>query len=315
MAEDYYKLLGVDKKTTKDELKKAYRKLALKYHPDKNKGNKAAEEQFKKINEAYAVLSDDEKRKQYDMFGAEGFSTRYTQDDIFKGFDFGGMFSEFGLGEDIFSRLFTGGRKSSGGPSFSFKNFGGSPFGQENIFKQQDHGGRRGQDAETELHITLEDAFLGAKKNVSLNTGTSTETITLTIPAGIEEGKKLKAPGKGAADPFSGKRGDLYCKIVIDPHPVFKRCGNDLVTEKSVKLTDMILGGSTTLSTIDNKTLELKIPPLTKNGATFRVSGRGMPSGQGRQTGNLMVRLSATLPSSLTDEQKKLFQELAKTGL
>jgi len=118
MVKDYYKLLGVDKNSSKDGIKKAYRKLALKYHPDKNKGNKEAEEKFKKINEAYAVLSNDEKRKQYDMFGADGFSQRFSQDDIFRGFDFSSIFKEFGLGEDIFTKIFTGGKGSKGAQLF-----------------------------------------------------------------------------------------------------------------------------------------------------------------------------------------------------
>ncbi len=313
MAEDYYKILGVDKKATKEEMKKAYRKLAMKYHPDKNKGSKEAEEKFKKINEAYAVLSNDEKRKQYDMFGAEDFSHRFSREDIFRGSDFGSIFKEFGLGDDLFSRLFTGGRRQKGGPSFSFR-FGGEPFGRGETFTREGmHGG--GQDAEMELHLPLEEAVFGVKKTVSFNAGSGVETITLKIPPSMEAGKKIRVKGKGMGDPYTGKRGDLYCKVIINPHPFFKRNGRDLMMEKEVKLTDLVLGGKVAIRTLDKKTLELKIPPLTKNNSKLRVRGKGIPDAKGEHPGNLLVRLVARMPVHLDDKQEELFIELAKTGL
>lgn len=324
MSEDYYKVLGVNKNASKDDIKKAYRKLALKYHPDKNKGDKEAEEKFKKINEAYAVLSSDEKRKQYDMFGAEGFSQRFSQDDIFREFDFSSIFKEFGLGgDDLFSRIFTGARGRKGGTAFTF-DFGGTPFGQGAPFTGKGSpftagAGRAeptaGRDAEVELHLSLEEAVLGGKKTVSFDTGQGVDTITMTIPAGIEEGKKLRVKGKGLADPYTQTRGDLYCKIVIDPHPVFKREGQDLVMEQDTKLTDMVLGGNVTIDTLNHKKLELKIPPLTKNNAILRVRGKGITNPKDGSSGNLLVRLKAVLPESLSNRQKELFEELAKTGL
>ncbi|MGE5340909.1 MAG: DnaJ C-terminal domain-containing protein [Candidatus Omnitrophota bacterium] len=309
MAEDYYKLLGVSQTATKDEIKSAFRKLAMKYHPDKNKGDKAAEEQFKKINEAYAVLSNDEKRKQYDTIGAEGFSRRFSQEDIFKDIDLGSIFKEFGLGDLL------GGR----GGSFSF-GFG-SPFG----------GGRRrggftgnfGEDetapppanAETELHISLEDAVFGARKRVSLDTGSGIEQIDVTIPKGMEDGKKLRLKGKGPMNPVSGQRGDLLCKIMIDPHPLYLRKGNDLIMDVHVKLTEMVLGGKVRVMTIDRKEIELKIPPLSKNNSLFRIKGKGVPGLRDQPAGHLLVRLQVELPSFLDDHQKQLFEHLAKTGL
>lgn len=311
MAEDYYQTLGVSRDASKEEIKKAYKKLALKYHPDKNKGDKTSEDKFKKISEAYAVLSDDEKKRQYDQFGAEGFSNRYSQEDIFKGFDIGSIFEEFGFGNDIFSSIFGNagrrtGRQSSG---FSFE-FGNNPFGAAG------GGGmpREPQKAELLLELTLEEAVIGGKKTVSFNTESGVDKINLAIPPGIEAGKKLKVKGKGVVDPFSGQRGDLYCKIAIAPHPVFKREGDDLIMEKPVRLTELVLGGTVTITTLDKKQIELKIPPNSKNNATLRVKGKGVPKNSG-SPGNLLVRLTAVLPGSLTDRQRELFEELAETGI
>ena len=318
MAEDYYKLLGVAKNASKEEIKKAFRKLAHQYHPDKNKDNPAAEEKFKKINEAYAVLSNDEKRKQYDMFGAEGFSRRFSQEDIFRGFDFNNIFKEFGIGNIFgggFSDLF-GGRKQSRGRSsrsYGFQNpftngggFGG--FSGQNMNQPPRH-------AETELRISLEEAVSGAKKRISLDTGKGIETLYISIPKGIEEGQKLRLKGKGPVDPMSGQQGDLHCKIIIDPHPVFKRKGKDLVIEKEVKLTEMVLGGKVRITTLDNQTIDLKIPPHSKNNSMLRIKGKGVPGSKGAPGGNLLVRLHAALPGRTDETQKKLFEELAKTGL
>lgn len=323
MADDYYKLLGVGKTATKDEIKKAFRKLAMKYHPDKNKDDKIAEEKFKKINEAYAVLSNDEKRKQYDMFGAEGFSRRYSQEDIFRGFDFGSIFKEFGFGNTpggsgSFSDFFQfGGRQPGSSRSSRGGRGGGDPFGgfggRDGFFRNnQPHPP---QAAETDLHIGLADAVLGSTKRISLDTGRGVETLDITIPKGIEEGQKLRLKEKGPVDPFSGQRGDLHVKISIDPHPVFQRKGSDLVIEQEVKLTDMVLGGITRVTTIDNQQIDLKIPPNSKNNSMLRIRGKGIPGSKGKPDGNLLVRLQAQLPPHLDEKQKELFEELSKTGI
>ena len=319
MKEDYYKILGVDKKATKEELKKAFRKLAMKYHPDKNKGDKTAEEKFKKINEAYAVLSNDEKRKQYDAFGAEGFSQRFSQDDIFRGFDFNSIFKEFGMGDSFggsfFSDLLGGakrGRRTSSSFGFGdiFGDQGGfSRGGRSQSTRPQTHG------AETEITVSLTDAVLGARKRISLDTGRGVEALDLTIPIGIEEGQKLRLKGKGPMDPMSGQRSDLYVKVKIAPHPVFQRKGNDLIVEKEVKLTDMVLGGKVRVFTIDNQQIELKVPANSKTNSMLRIKGKGIPGIKGKPNGNLLVRLQPQLPSSLTEHQKQLFEELSQTGL
>jgi len=321
MAEDYYKLLGLDKKATKEELKKAFRKLAMKYHPDKNKDDKQAEEKFKKINEAYAVLSNDDKRKQYDAFGAEGFSQRYSRDDIFRGFDFSSIFKEFGMGNTSgrtsFSDIFSGGPSRGDGPFGGFSGFGnqgGSPRGGRSHSGQHQHQ-HQPQAAETELTVNLADVVAGAKKRISLDTGRGVETLDVAIPIGIEEGQKLRLKGKGPLDPRTGQRSDLHVKITIAPHPLFQRKGNDLIMEKEVKLTEMVLGAKVRVSTIDNQQIELKIPAHSRTNCMMRIKGKGIPGTKDKPDGNLLVRLLPQLPSDVNEHQEQLFEELAKTGL
>lgn len=297
MKEDYYKILGVERTASKDEIKKAYRKLAMKYHPDKNKDDKEAEEKFKQVSEAYAVLGNDEKRKQYDTYGAEDFSRRFSQEDIFRGSDLGSIFEEFGIGGSFF-----------GGDLF------GSLFGNKGSYSRQ----RRTsvpRNAETDLHVTLEEVVAGARKRLSLQVGDRLESLDVTIPQGISTGKKLRLKGKGPADPYTGQRGDLYCKVIVDPHPRFSQRGNDLMMTQGVKLSLMALGGKVQIVTLDGKTIELKIPPHSKNNTTLRVRGKGIPGRHGRPDGNLLVQLQAIMPDKLTEKQKKLFEDLAKTGL
>lgn len=321
MAEDYYKLLGVNKSASKDEIKKAFRKLALQYHPDQNKDNPAAEEKFKKINEAYAVLGNDEKRKQYDMYGADGFSRRFSQEDIFRGVDFNSIFKEFGFGGrsgssffgDLFGRGARGGSRQRQSSGFQDPFRGGGGFGG---FGGGNFGGQpQPQKAETELKVSLEDAYSGAKKRVSLDTGAGVETVDVTIPRGIAEGQKLRLKSKGPVDPGTGQRGDLYCKISINPHRVYQLKGKDLVIEAEVPLTEMILGGKVRVATPDNNTIELKVPRLSKNNAMLRIKGKGMPGTQGKPDGNLLIKLQAKLPTELDDAQQKLFEELAESGI
>ena len=313
MAEDYYKTLGVEKNASKGEIKKAYKRLALKFHPDKNKGDKVSEEKFKKISEAYAVLSEDEKRRQYDQFGSEGFSNRYSQEDIFKGFDIGNIFEEFGFGNNIFSSFFGGGGGKPGRTQgFSFNSGNGSFAGNSGF----GNSGRaqEPQKAEMELTLTLEETVFGGKKTVAFNSGSGVDKIILQIPPGIEAGKKLKVKGKGPIDRNTGQRGDLYCNITITPHLIFKRDGDDLIMEKEIKLTELVLGTTINITTLDKKKIELKVPPGSKNNSLLRVKGKGISKGT-TNGGNLLVRLSAILPEKLTSQQKELFEKLSNTGL
>ncbi len=298
---DYYKTLGVDKKATAGDIKKAYRKLAMKYHPDHAKGDKSAEERFKKITEAYAVLSDPEKRKQYDTFGSADFQQRYTQEDIFRNFDFSNIFKEFGFGGSGFS---TG----DGGFRFSFG--GNSPFGG---------GGRqravKGSDLVYELPVTLREIASGTSKTVAFEHHGNRENISVKIPKGIPGGKKLRIAGKGESSAYGGPPGDLYIQIKVLDDPVFKVDNHDLVIYRDVKLTQAILGGQIPVPTLDGGELSLKLPPGTRHKTKMRLAGHGLPHLKGTGRGDLYVVVLVDLPKHLTKEQKKLVTQLADTGL
>ena len=313
--EDYYKVLGVNRQASPEEIKKAYRRLAIQYHPDKNKDDKAAEEKFKQINEAYAVLSDPEKRKNYDMFGHAGFRQQYSQEDIFKNFDIGNMFSEFGFGnEDIFSRIFTGGKRSRRGYSASYGNmddlFGG--FGQNSRNRQANI---KGQDITYELHVPLADAVFGGERLIAFNTEDGVSKISVKIPAGVETGKKLRLAGKGRKSPVGGPPGDLFVTIIVDPHPDFRREGDNLVHDVKILPSEAMLGKTIQVNTLDGKTLNLKIPPGTQSHTRLRIKNHGVPHLKNKGRGDLFVRLIVTYPSSLSERQKELLKQLAAEGL
>ena len=304
MAEtDYYKILGVNKTASDNEIKKAYRKLAMKYHPDHTKGDKSDEEKFKKISEAYAVLSDKEKRKQYDTFGSAGFQQRYSQEDIFKGSDF----------ESILSELFGGsGRFGGGGRGMRFSFGGGSPFGgyQRN---QQAHP--KGSDLEYELPLTLEEVTAGTQKIVSFQHKGRSEKITVKIPKGMIAGKKVRIAGKGEPNPYGGPAGDLYIKSKVLDHPVYDVQAQDLYINRDIKLSEAILGTNISVPTLSGKELKLKIPAGTKHKTKMRLSGHGLPHMHGKGQGDLYVRIDIRMPKRLTKKQKSLIEQLAETGL
>lgn len=302
-ANDYYGTLGVSKTASAEEIKKAYRRMAMKYHPDHTKGDKAAEEKFKKISEAYAVLSDPEKRKQYDTYGSTDFHQRFSQEDIFRNFDFGDIFKEFG---------FTGGghRTGDGGFRFSFGG-GGSPFGggpsQQRAIK--------GSDLVYELPISLRDVAEGADKQIAFEHQGRSENITVKIPKGMVDGKKLRLSGKGEASPYGGSPGDLYIKVKVMADPVFQRDNYDLSVFRNIKLTEALLGVQIAVPTVSGKEMSLKIPPGTRHKTKLRLSGHGLPHMKGSGRGDLYVVVLVDLPKQLTDEQKKLISQLADTGL
>lgn len=304
MAEtDYYKILGVNKTASDNEIKKAYRKLAMKYHPDHTKGDKSDEEKFKKISEAYAVLSDKEKRKQYDTFGSAGFQQRYSQEDIFKGSDF----------ESILSELFGGsGRFGGGGRGMRFSFGGGSPFGgyQRN---QQAHP--KGSDLEYELPLTLEEVTEGTQKIVSFQHKGRSEKITVKIPKGMIAGKKVRIAGKGEPNPYGGPAGDLYIKSKVLDHPVYDVQAQDLYIDRDIKLSEAILGTNISVPTLSGKELKLKIPAGTKHKTKMRLSGHGLPHMHGKGQGDLYVRIHIKMPKRLSKKQKSLIEQLAETGL
>lgn len=300
---DYYKILGVKKTASADEIKKAYRKLAMKYHPDKTKGDKAAEETFKKISEAYAVLSDKEKRQEYDTYGSTGFQQKFTQEDIFKGFDFGDIFKEFGLGDSF---AFGGGRGT-----FSFGGSNGR--GGRGTFQQKRQV--KGNDLEYELPLTLRDISTGTTKTITLRHGGQSQQVTVKIPQGMLSGKKLRLAGKGEPSPFGGPNGDLYIRANVLEDPVFKPDGYDLHMDREIKLTQALNGTTIAVPTLEGKTLSIKIPPGTQHKTQMRLSGHGLPHIKGNRKGDLYVRIHIQMPRELTTLQRKLISQLAETGI
>lgn len=304
---DYYEILGIKKDATASQIKKAYRKLALKYHPDKNSGDKGAEEKFKKINEAYAVLSNKEKRENYDTFGSERFHQQFSQEDIFRGFDIGDIFKDLGFGSnDVFSQIF--GRGQSG--------FGG--FGSRT--GRADMRGRgvsqKGADVIVDFQITFNEAALGETKKVSLKKPDgSVETVTVKIPAGIDTGKKLRLTGKGSPGISGQPPGDLFFKIKVKNDPLFTREGNDLIIDKEIRITEALLGTNITVPTLEGQTKTIKVPPGTKSGTKIRLKGFGIKKLRRNDKGDLYIKIDVNVPTNITKEQKKLLEKLSKEGL
>jgi len=322
---DYYKILGVDKNATLEEMKKKYRQLALKYHPDRNKGHKDAEEKFKSINEAYAVLSDPDKRKQYDMFGSAGFKQRYSQEDIFRGFDIGDIFKDFGFTtEDIFSNLFgrRSGQKRGGGFQYSTggDSFQGTGhdfrdiFGQGSPFGRAEAGPQRGTDLTAEIYISLEEAAKGVTREITTPRGGRRDVLTVKIPPGISDGKKLRLSGKGDNAPTGGPPGDLFLVVRIQDHPIFKREGDDLHVEREIKLSEALLGTTIEVPTLLDGIRRIKVPPCTQSGAKLRLRGTGIPHLDGTGHGDTYLFIKIKIPKTLTKRQRELVETLAKEG-
>ncbi|MEP6700520.1 MAG: J domain-containing protein [Bacteroidota bacterium] len=286
---DYYNILGVDKKASEDDIKKAYRKLARKLHPDINPNDKEAHQKFQQINEANEVLSDPEKRKKYDKYGkdwqhAEQFeqqrqSQRQSQ--------------------------YPGGQQFSGDGDRDFSDFFESMFGGSRRSSQTKF---RGQDYNAELKLNLLDAMATQQQTITVNG----KNIRITIPAGIENGQVIKLKGYGAAGVNGGPAGDLYITFSIANHPRFKRSGNDLFTTTTIDLYTALLGGETTIDTLNGK-VKLKVNPETQNGTKIRLKGKGIPVYKKEgEAGDLYITYEIKLPVNLTEEQKTLFTELSK---
>lgn len=310
MAEnDYYKILGVDKKASDEEIKKAYRKLAMKYHPDHFQGDdkQEAEEKFKKISEAYAVLKDKEKRQQYDTFGEQGFHQRYSQEDIFQGFDFSDILKEFGFGGGG-GGFFGGGGGRGGRVRFSFDG-GSSPFGGA---RQQQ---LKGEDLVYELPLTLAEIVSGTTKSVSLGHGGQTERVNVKIPKGMITGKKIRLAGKGSPGAYGGPAGDLFIRSRIVDTAGYQVDGFDLYVKKEIKLSETLLGTTVSVPAITGGDLSLKVPAGTKHKSKLRLSGQGIPHMKGSGRGCLYVEILVDIPSKLTKKQKDLVKELAAAGL
>ena len=358
---DYYEILGVSRDASLEEIKKAYRKLALKFHPDRvpESEKKAAEEKFKEISEAYAVLSDPQKRKLYDTYGHAGIDSRFTEQDIFRGADFSSIFEDLGFGsifEDFFSDL-----------GFDF-------FGTSARRKSSQRKAFRGRDIEVETELSLEDIVKPAEKTITFyknevcptckgegtKPGTSRitcpvckgkgvvyqsagfirfgqtcleckgkgwiiskpcpeckgqgfvrkkKTLTVKIPAGIKDGSSLRIRGEGEQAP--GGAGDLYVFVRIKPHPLFKREGDDLLTETKISLVKAVLGGEIEVPTLDGK-VRMSVPSGTQPQTLFRLKGKGLPNLHSSRRGDLFVRVNVEIPKKLSSREKALFEELAR---
>jgi len=362
MAEkrDYYEILGVSRDATDEEIKKAYRKLAMQYHPDRAPADKKKEyeEKFKEISEAYAVLSDKEKRAQYDRFGHSGIDGRYSYEDIFRGVDFDSIFEDLGFGGSIFEDF------------FGFDIFGTGR-------RRRRETGVRGADLRYDLTIDFDDAVKGKEveimvprnercercggsgvepgyskdicpvchgsgqvtqshgffhisttcykcggtgyiiKNVCKNCRGSgvvkkDRRISIKIPAGIEDGTKLKITGEGEAGKNGGPNGDLYIFVHVKKHPFFEREGDDVYCEVPISITQAVLGTEIEVPTIDNKKVKVTIPPGTQSGKIFKLRGLGFENINTHRIGDFLIKVIVEIPKKLSQKEKELFKELSK---
>jgi DnaJ-class molecular chaperone len=321
---DYYATLGVSKTASAKEIKQAFRKLARKHHPDVNPGDKAAETRFKEINEAHEVLGDPEKRRKYDELGANwrmyeqaggpgpggpwtggwspgagggrggGFRT-VTPDEMDEMFGDANPFSDF------------------------FQTFFGGAMGGDERRAGATRGARgravsrAGRDVEHEIELGLEDAYHGAMRRLSMTHDGHARTVDVRIPAGVNDGSRVRVAGEGEHGTGGAQSGDLYLRIRLAPHPRFERKGRDLYTKVPVSLTTAVLGGEVEVQTLGGKSLRLKIPPSTQNGQVFRLKGHGMTvAGKSEETGDLYATVDVELPRALTPEQRTHFEALRK---
>ena len=300
---DYYKILGVEKTATQDKIKKAYRKLAMKHHPDRNPNNKSAEEKFKEITEANEVLSDPEKRKKYDALGANWKQYQHT-----------------GRGsEDFFSQY--GGSQRGGKTSYEFSGDFGDLFGNiggfsdffESFFGGGGRSGRSGDstrqqttavDVEAEMNITLEEAFIGSERHISVNG----KKIKIKINPGTKDGQKLRLKGLGRSRIADGNKGDLYLNIHILQHPFYEIKDDELFYNLDIDLYTAVLGGKENIKSLDGKTISISIPAGSESGKTLRLKSLGMKNESLR--GDLFVNINVTIPKDLNKEEKELFKKL-----
>lgn len=364
MAEkrDYYEILGVQKNASADEIKSAYRKLALKHHPDRNPSTKKeSEEKFKEISESYAVLSDPQKRAQYDQFGHSGIDSRYTSEDIFRGADFSSVFEDLGMGGIDLEELLGG-------------VFGGGIFGG----RRSSGGRRRGSDLQFDLEVSFDEAASGAAKDFVIprhevcpsckGEGTAPGStrqrcpkcggagqisssqgfmifsrscdkcggegsiiakpcpkcrgggrivvdrkITVKIPAGIENGMRLRVAGEGEVGMRGGQRGDLYVLIYIRPHEIFERHGSDILCEVPISMVDAALGTEVEVPTLDGK-VRMKIPSGTQSGKIFRLRDKGIKDIHTGVRGDEHVRVVVETPTAVNDAQRRILQEFARAS-
>jgi curved DNA-binding protein len=273
---DYYATLGVAKTAAEKEIKQAYRKLARKYHPDVNPGDKAAESRFKDINEAYEVLGDADKRKKYDELGANWRMYEQAQ-------QAGGSRSPFG------------------------GQWGYAPGGAGGGFRTMSE-----EDVEHDIELDLEDALKGSVQRLGIQHDGQVRNVEVRIPAGVTEGSRVRVSGEGERGSGTGGSGDLYLRVRLRPHPRFERKGRDLYTKVRVPVTTAVLGGEVEVPTLSGKSLRLKIPPATQNNQVFRLRGHGLPAGKGGEGGDLYATVDVAVPQALSEDERKHYEALAE---
>ncbi|MBH8575308.1 DnaJ domain-containing protein [Nostocaceae cyanobacterium CENA369] len=308
---DYYAILGVSKTATPEEVKQAFRKLARKYHPDVNPGNKQAEANFKEVNEAYEVLSDPDKRKKYDQFGqywkqaGQGFPSGGA------GVDMGGFdFSQYGNFDEFINELlgrFGGASPRSGRQNYSYRTSTGrtsSGFSGFNDFGFQDAGAATAQDSEAAIALTFAEAFAGVQKRFSLGN----ETLDVRIPAGAKPGTRLRVRGKGQINPMTQQRGDLFLKVELQPHSFFQIEGDNLVCEVPITPDEAALGASIDVPTPDGS-VNVKLPAGVRSGQSLRLRGKGwhLPKG-GR--GDQLVKVAIVPPKDLSQQEREYYEKI-----
>jgi DnaJ-class molecular chaperone len=314
---DYYATLGVSKTASDKEIKQAFRKLARKYHPDVNPGDKAAEARFKEINEANEVLADPEKRKKYDELGANwrmyeqaqqsgraGGTNPFAQWGYSPG---GGGFRA--MTEDEVSEMFGGDDSPF---SDFFKTFfgGAEPGATRGRTRPPRHA--KGRDVEHEIELDLEDALRGTVQRLAINQNGHHRNVEVRIPAGVTDGSRVRVSGEGERGSGSGDSGDLYLRVKLRPHARFERKGRDLFTRVKVPVTTAVLGGDVEVDTLSGKSLRLKIPPATQNGQVFRLRTHGLPTtAKEGQAGDLYATVEIAIPQSISTEERQHYEALA----
>lgn len=300
---DYYKILGVDKSASEKEIKKAYRKMARKYHPDVNPDNKEAERKFQQLNEANEVLSDAEKRKKYDEYGEHWRHADALKDQ--KSRQQAGSQSTYGGGGQQWSDQYSG---NYDGGQFSdfFEEMFGSRAGRGG---QRSSAAFRGQDFHADLELSLRDVSKTHKRTLTVNN----KNIRITIPAGVRNNQKIKLKNMGGPGASGGPKGDLYIRFLIAEDPVFHREEGNLYKVEEIDFTTAVLGGNHVVDTFDGQ-VKLKVKPGTQNGTKIKLAGKGFPIyKKDNQFGDLYLTYKVTIPTELTDRQKELFEELKNT--
>jgi DnaJ-class molecular chaperone len=317
---DYYKILGVDRKATDKDIKTAYRKLARKHHPDVNKNDPKAEARFKEVGEAYEVLSDPAKRARYDQIGPDfanfppgaGAGGPRVYSDMSEE-DLGG-FSEF------FRTVFGGGGFPGGGRvhvRHRGTGAGGGWGDLEDLFGQAagraGGGSVGGQDVEAPVDLTLDDVLRGTTRTLQLDEGGRRRKVEVRIPPGVRDGSRVRVAGEGGPGGPGGRKGDLYLRVRIVPHPILERKGDDLAVGVSVPLTTAVLGGEVQVPTLDGP-LGIKVPPGSRPGRVFRLRNHGLPKLEGGGRGDVLATLQVEVPATLGDREREIFEELRRLG-